>query len=136
MYKTFRLMPAADLCRAAIDHVINHRIQIKLLAIQLVGDPRQIFRLHQLKLVADGRNHAFVALASFLDKSPIAMLHALFNHPAPAQTVIGQLPVPLVIVVSHLAFFNRLLRQIGFGPGLRARQFIRLAFLFGIVPGS
>ena len=67
--------------------------------------------------------------------SAIAMLHAFFDHAAPAQAMIGQLAIPLVVVVSHFAFFNRLLRQFGFGPGFGAREFVRLAFAVGIVPG-
>ena len=42
----------------AIDDVIDYRIQIKLFAVKFIGNARQLFRLHQLKLMTDGRDDA------------------------------------------------------------------------------
>jgi predicted methyltransferase MtxX (methanogen marker protein 4) len=38
---------------AAVDKEIDDRVQIVILAVEFVGDLRQILRLHQLKLMAD-----------------------------------------------------------------------------------
>src|SRR6185437_16689959 len=64
----------------------------------------------------------------------VAMLHLLLDHAAPAEPMIGQLAVPLVVVVGHFTFTERLLGRLGFGPCVSASEFVRIAFLRRIVP--
>ena len=121
--------------RPAIDDVIDDRVEVILFTIQLVGNPEQIFRLHQLKLVTNRRNHALVALAGLFDKDLIAMFHAFFYHPAPAKAMVSQLAIPLVLVESNFAFFNHLLRKLSFPPRFSAGEFIGFTVAFGVIPG-
>src|SRR6266545_6644602 len=85
--------------------------------------------------MANGRDHSFVALARLFDENLIAMLDAFFDYAAPANTMISQLAIPLVIVVSDFALLDRLLRKLRLRPGLSAGEFIRFALAIGIIPG-
>ena len=58
-----------------------------------------------------------MAFARFIDKVAAAMLHFLFHHATPADAMIGQLAVPLVVVERDFAFFQILLRT---SPSLQA----------------
>src|SRR5207245_180899 len=121
---------------AAIDHIINHGVEIKLFAIQLVEHARQILGFQQLKLMTNRRDHAFVSLARLLDECLVAALHAFLNHAAPADAVVSKLAIPLVVVESNLALFQNLLGSLGFEPAFSAVDFVRFAFSVWIVPGA
>ena len=75
-----------------------------------------------------------VAFARLIDKRAIAALHFLFHHAAPADAMVGQLAIPLVVVERHLTFFQVLLRRLGLAPRFAAFQFVGFAFAVG-VPG-
>src|SRR5215213_6001552 len=62
------------------------------------------------------------------------MLHFLLDHTAPAETMIRQLTIPLVVVVCHFTFSEDLLGRLGFGPCFSAGELVRIAFLRWIVP--
>ncbi len=74
--------------RAPIDHVIDYGVQIELLAIQFTEYARQVFRLHQLELMTDRRDHPLVLFAHLFDKVAIALFDFLFYDATPAQPVI------------------------------------------------
>src|ERR1051325_6469184 len=78
------------------------------------------------------RDDALVTVASFIDERAIATLHFLFNHAAPADAMVSQLAIPLVVIERDLAGFQILLRRVGFAPRLAAVQFIELALCVGV----
>ena len=119
---------------APIDEEVHHRVQIIVFAIDFVGDTRQVFRFHQLKLVADRRDDAFVSFAGVVNERAVAALHFLFDYPAPTHAMIHQFAVPLVIVEGDFTGCQILLRHFTFAPGLAAFEFVE--FAFGVsVPG-
>src|SRR5882724_6207285 len=67
-------------------------------------------------------------------KRTIATLYFLFDYPAPAHPMIGQLTVPFVVIKSDLSLFQTLLWHFALAPGFAAIQFVKLAFGVG-VPG-
>src|ERR1051326_2741744 len=89
--------------RTAIDYKINDSVEIKLLAIDLIRNAREILRLHQLKLMPDRRDDTLVPFLREIHEVAIAMLHLLLDNPTPANPMIGQLSIPLVVVVRNLA---------------------------------
>src|ERR1043165_7167415 len=83
----------------------------------------------------DRRDDALVSLFRLIDKVTIAMLHLFLDDATPAQPVIGQFAIPLVVVVSNFAFREDLLRSFSFGPAFGASEFVRFAFRRRIIPG-
>src|SRR5689334_17466806 len=62
------------------------------------------------------------------------MFYLLLDHATPTETMIGQLAVPLVVVVSHFTLSEHLLGRHGFGPCVSAGKLAGLTFLRWIVP--
>ena len=102
--------------RATIDEEVHHCVKIVIIAVEFVRNARQVFRLHQLKLMTNRRDDAFVTLARVVDEIAAAALHFLFDYATPADSMIYQFAVPLVIIESDLALFESLLRRFAFAP--------------------
>ena len=119
----FRLMPVST----TIDHVVDYGVQIKLFAINFIRHARQVLGLHQLKLMPYRRNHTLVPLFRLIDKAAVAVLHLLLDNATPAKAMIGQLAIPLIVVVRNFSFREDLLRRLSFRPCFRAGELIRIA---------
>src|SRR5262245_52254118 len=112
---------------AAVDEVVDDGIKIIVFTVNFIRNLRQILGLHQLKLMPNRRNDAFVSLPRVVNERAIAALHFLFNHAAPADAMIRQLAVPFIVIERDLAFFQALLWRFAFTPGFAAIEFIKLA---------
>src|SRR6185312_13614577 len=99
-------MTAASPGGATVNHIVNHRAQVELFAIELVEDSRQIFRFHQLKLMTNRRDDALVTFASLFDEVAVAVFDLLFDDSTPTQTMIGELAVPLIVIECDFASFQ------------------------------
>src|ERR1051325_10400635 len=128
--ETLRLLPVGP----SVDDVIYDGVEVVIVAVNLARDAHQAFRLHHLKLVANGRDYSAIALARLLDEGRSALLHTLFDDATPARPVIRQLSIPLVIVEGHLARFQALLGHFLLHPHLNAVQIVRVALPLCVGP--
>src|ERR1044072_229708 len=96
----------------AINHIVNNSVEIKLFAVDFIGNTYEILGLHQLKLMAYRRDDALVSFLCVFDEIAIAMLYFLLDDSTPAKSMIRQLAIPLVVVECNLTFGEHLLGRL------------------------
>src|SRR5437660_5266580 len=85
--------------------------------------------------MTDRRDDSLVPFTSLLDEGFFTTLHALFDHPAPAESMVRQFSVPFVIGERDLALLQILLGRLRFEPRFGAVDLVGLAFDIWVVPG-
>src|SRR6185503_5369510 len=87
--QAFRVDPLRLLSiSTAINYIVDDGVEIKLLAVDFIGNTYEVLGLHQLKLMAYRRNDTLVSLLCMFDEIAIAMLHFLLNDSTPAKSMI------------------------------------------------
>src|SRR6185369_10759184 len=119
----------------AVNHVVDDSVEIKLLAVDFICNAYEVLGLHQLKLMSYRRDYALVSFLRVFDEVAIAMLHFLLDDATPAESMICQFAIPLVVVERDFTFREHLLRRVALGPRFGAHQIVRLTFHRRIVPG-
>src|SRR3990172_7294102 len=120
---------------ATVYNIIDYGIQIVVLSIQLVCDSSKVFWFHQLKLMTNRGNHAFVAFTRLLNKGTLSTPHLLFDYATPAQPVISKLAVPLIVVVGNFSRFQSLFRGLSLTPCFCSSKLVRFPLGVGCIPG-
>ncbi|GBC77967.1 hypothetical protein HRbin08_01453 [bacterium HR08] len=95
--------------RAPIQRIINHRLQIELLAVQFPADLLQRLGAQQLELMPDRGDHRPVLRAHGLDEVSRATPRGPLDHPTPGRAEIGQLMIPFLVVKRLISRLQLLL---------------------------
>ena len=85
--------------------------------------------------MSDGRDYAAVAVTRLVDKRAISMLDLFFDHAAPAESMIGELAVPLIVIVGHFTIFQVLFRALSLYPGFGTLELVGVSLRARVVPG-
>ena len=89
-----------------VERVVNYRLKVIVLAVDLAANAAQVFGTKKLKLIADLRDDSSVAASNHFHETARASRSAPLDYSAPSGTVVSKLTIPLVVIKSAVALFE------------------------------